>query len=152
MNGPLPAGPVAALVPHAGPMCLLGQVTEWSVDAIRCTATVAARHPLKIGGRLPATALIEYAAQAMAAHGRLLARDGGAGAGVRPRPGMLAGLRSVELSCRWVEARDLVIVVDRVGGDDLNVLYRFRVADVAGTALASGRAMVVLDRTQGVRR
>ena len=145
------AGPVAALVPHAGPMCLLGQVTDWNADAIRCTAKVGDRHPLKIGGRLPATALIEYAAQAMAAHGRLLARDG-SGYQHPPRPGMLAGLRAAELSCRWVEARELVIAVDRVGGDGHNVLYRFTVAGVDGAALASGRAIVVLDRTPGEPR
>lgn len=166
--------PVASLVPHAGPMCLIDQVLDWDEHRIRCEATVSEVHPLKVGARLPATALIEYAAQAMAAHGRLLALasagDGRAGDGsadddsaadtAGPKPGMLVGLRAIELDCRWVDHRRLDIRVDRLGGDALSVLYGFEVYGAepggpapeaglpasAATALAKGRAIVTLER------
>jgi predicted hotdog family 3-hydroxylacyl-ACP dehydratase len=136
------AGPVADLVPHSGPMCLLGEIVDWSDERLRCTAAISDSHPLAIDGRLPATALIEYAAQAMAAHGRLVA----GAATARPRPGMLVGIRSTTLARRWVDARQLAITVERRSGDEVNVLYDFVVGEAAGPVLASGRAIVVLER------
>ena len=160
------APPVASLVPHAGPMCLLDRVLDWDAERILCEASVADAHPLKAGGRLPATALIEYAAQAMAAHGRLLAlaiATGGNGADDgKPTPGMLVGLRATDLSCRWVSHRRLAIEVRRLGGDVANILYGFEISgtDTPGTdmpgvdagaagqgvTLASGRAFVTLEQ------
>lgn len=137
------AGPVADLVPHSGPMCLLGRIVDWTDDRLRCTATIADGHPLAMDGRLPSTALIEYAAQAMAAHGRLVAGATTA----PPRPGMLVGIRSTTLAQRWVDARGLAITVERRSGDEVNVLYDFVVGDAAGPVLASGRAIVVLERS-----
>lgn len=146
---PIAPPPVAGLVPHAGPMCLLDRVLDWDADQIRCEATVSGPHPLKIGARLPATALIEYAAQAMAAHGRLLAlapadegvgdrpdgeRPEGGGPdridgsdGGLPTPGRLVGLRATDLNCRWVDHERLLVHVRRLGGDSTNVLYGFEV-------------------------
>ena len=150
--------PMASLVPHAGAMCLLDRVIDWDEDGIRCEATVADRHPLKVGTRLPATALIEYAAQAMAAHGRLTTlADGAARAGAggsdggRPRPGRLVGLRGIDLAVRWVDHRRLQVLVRRLGGDSANVLYGFEVLGTDGTddtRLASGRAFVTLVPTR----
>lgn len=156
---PALAPPVASLVPHAGPMCLLERVLDWDADRIRCAATIADAHPLRDGERLPATALIEYAAQAMAAHGRLLAlADAGAneaaGAAVGtpapgPKPGRLVGLRATELACRWVDHRRLMIDVRRLGGDAAGILYDFTVvgSDAGSDAvtLATGRAFVALE-------
>lgn len=150
--------PVAALVPHAGPMCLLDRVIDWDAAGIRCEATVGEAHPLQVDGRLPATSLIEYAAQAMAAHGRLIAGSPAgdpagdpatdeAGDGTGPRPGRLVGLRATELACRWVTERRLRIEVRRLGGDPANVLYGFEVFGEAPRGehpLASGRAVVTL--------
>ncbi|MGB7757445.1 MAG: hypothetical protein WBL23_15425, partial [Salinisphaera sp.] len=66
----------ADLVPHAGAMCLLDDVIAWQDEWIHCRSRMRApaEHPLADLGVLPATALIEYAAQATAAHGTLLAR------------------------------------------------------------------------------
>lgn len=153
--------PLAELVPHAGPMCLLERVLEWDESRICCLATVAEPHPLAIDGRLPAAALIEYAAQAMAAHGRLVApsRQNGARHGERPPQGMLAGVRATELHCRWVEPGPLEIRVERIVGDPANVLYGFSVrgsqrtgsapeeeAPAESPVLATGRALVALER------
>jgi predicted hotdog family 3-hydroxylacyl-ACP dehydratase len=149
---PPPPGPlaldhqaIAARVPHAGPMCLLDAVVAWDEQHIECRASghSSPAHPLAQAGRLPATAAVEYAAQAMALHGRLVQEH--AGATAAPRRGFLAGLRSVRLHCRWIDAdaASLTVRVSRYAGDEVQVLYDFEVA--AGRPVASGRAVVVLD-------
>lgn len=152
---------IAARVPHAGAMCLLDQVVSWNADRLDCTATGcppggAASHPLASEGRLPATAAIEYAAQAMALHGRLVQEAGmtpgharqaaGTGEQVAPRRGFLAGLRSVQLHRRWIgsDSPVLAVRVERFAGDDVQVLYDFDVHAADGP-IAQGRAAVVLD-------
>ena len=150
---------IAARIPHAGPMCLLDQAVSWDESRIECTAfarpprhpDAAARRrpeaylaalPLAQDGRLPASAAIEYAAQAMALHGRLL-QEGATDAA--PTRGFLAGLRSVRLHCRWIaeESPPLTIRVTRFAGDDVQVLYDFEVR--AAGPIAQGRAVVILD-------
>ena len=155
MNRPCPldCAAIAARIPHAGPMCLLDQVVDWDEQHIECTSASHRRHdgtahPLGQGGRLPATAAIEYAAQAMALHGRLVQERAAAGPGAEaaaPRRGFLAALRSVQLHCRWIEPGwpVLTVRVERFAGDDVQVLYDFT---VHGDGLvAQGRAVVVLD-------
>jgi predicted hotdog family 3-hydroxylacyl-ACP dehydratase len=94
---------IAALIPHQGAMCLLERVVEWDAEHIvLLTATHrSATNPLRSGGRLRALHLCEYAAQAMAVHGGLLARA----AGSQAPPGMLVSLREVQLS--WAHIDDL---------------------------------------------
>jgi predicted hotdog family 3-hydroxylacyl-ACP dehydratase len=144
---------IAARIPHADAMCLLDRVVSWDEDHIECTGdahagSAGAPHPLADRGRLPATAAIEYAAQAMALHGSLLQERAAAANGGRrepPRRGFLAGLRSVRLHCRWIAADRpaLFVRVERFAGDDVQVLYDFEVR--AGDPVAQGRAVVVLD-------
>ena len=144
-DAPLDHAAIAARVPHAGRMCLLDTVISWDEQHIECTAVghSPAPHPLAQDGRLPATAAIEYAAQAMALHGRLVQEQ--AAADAVPARGFLAGLRSVRLHRRWIgpEAPRLTVRVTRFAGDDVQVLYDFEV--VADAPIAAGRAVVVLD-------
>jgi predicted hotdog family 3-hydroxylacyl-ACP dehydratase len=140
---------IAARVPHAGPMCLLDEIVSWDAQHIECTAFVQHRsdsqtaHPLSQDGRLPATAAIEYAAQAMALHGRLMQEQ--AASAAAPARGFLAGLRSVRLHCRWITPASplLTVRVTRFAGDEVQVLYDFEVR--AAAPIAQGRAVVVLD-------
>ena len=138
---------IAARVPHAGAMCLLDSVVSWDEQHIECRAAghVSPAHPLVQDGRLPATAAIEYAAQAMALHGRLVHEQ--AGADAAPRRGFLAALRSVRLHCRWIDAAaaPLTVRASRFAGDEVQVLYDFEVETDAAGLLAAGRAVVVLD-------
>lgn len=137
---------IAARIPHQGSMCLLDAVAEWSPERIRC---VAGSHrnpdnPLRDpdhGGRLGAACGIEYAAQAMAVHGALLAGRDGA-----PRQGFLASARGVALNVDRLDdvAADLDIVAERLSGDGNNILYGFEVRG-DGRLLLSGRAAVILD-------
>jgi len=140
---PLDHAWLLAHLPHQGSMCLLDAVTEWDAQRIRCTATSHrdADNPLRAHGRLGAACGIEYAAQAMAAHGALLA-----GADSAPRAGYLASVRGVDLQVARLDdiAADLEVEAERLSGDDNTILYGFRVS-AAGRELLSGRATVVLD-------
>ncbi|SHM49139.1 hydroxymyristoyl-ACP dehydratase [Rhizobacter sp. OV335] len=135
---------IAALIPHAGSMCLLDGLLAWDAQAIRCRATGhrAADHPLRTASGLLATAAIEYAAQAMALHGALLAQSTGAPAS----PGFLASARGVHCHRLHLHelAGDLEVVAERVAGDAHQLLYTFRVQH-AGAPVADGRAAVVLN-------
>ena len=132
-----------AHLPHQGSMCLLDAVTAWDARRIRCTASSHrdAGNPLRAHDRLGAACGIEYAAQAMAAHGALLAA-----ADAAPRAGYLASVRGVALQAARLDniAADLDVEAERLSGDDTTILYGFRVS-AAGRELLSGRAAVVLD-------
>ena len=67
---------IAARIPHAGSMCLLHALLDWSATTIACSAVSHrdADNPLRDAHGLPAAAAIEYAAQAMALHGALSPR------------------------------------------------------------------------------
>jgi len=140
---PLDHAWLLAHLPHQGSMCLLDAVTDWDGQRIRCIATSHrdAANPLRAHDRLGAACGIEYAAQAMAAHGALLAATDDA-----PRAGYLASLRGVELHALRLDdiAADLEIEAERLSGDDNTILYGFRVS-AAGRELLGGRAIVILD-------
>jgi predicted hotdog family 3-hydroxylacyl-ACP dehydratase len=134
---------IAAHIPHQGTMCLLDEVVEWSAERIRCTSTSHCRpdNPLRAEGRLGAACGIEYAAQAMAVHGALLAAPSD-----RPRQGFLASVRNVDFFADRLDdlAGKLEIEAERLAGDENNVLYRFSVR-TDGRPLLAGRAAVVLN-------
>jgi predicted hotdog family 3-hydroxylacyl-ACP dehydratase len=134
---------IAALIPHAGTMCLLEAVIEWDDRLIRCTAASHRdlANPLRANGRLGAAAGVEYAAQAMALHGGL---SGVVGA--RPAAGYLASLRGLVLAVDRLDdlAGDLVVEAERLAGEAASVSYRFAVSH-QGKVVVSGRAAVILD-------
>ena len=133
---------IAARIPHQGSMCLLDAVLAWDSGQIHCRASSHRQpdNPLRAAARLGAACGIEYAAQAMAVHGALLAPEG-----APPRPGYLASVRSVQLVVDRLDdlPQDLDIVAERLSGDENNILYHFRV-EHAGNLLLSGRAAVML--------
>jgi len=134
-------------LPHQGAMCLLEELLDWDARRLRAASRLhrTLAHPLRAHGRLGAACGIEFAAQAMAAHGALLAPAGTEVAGA----GVLVSLRSVKLEVTRLDdiEEDLVASVERVSGDDSTVLYDFSVT--AGSAsdarrLLAGRATVML--------
>ena len=76
---------IAAHIPHQGPMCLLEEVLTWDAARVRCRATShrLASNPLRAGGRLGAVCGVEYAGQAMAVHGAIVAAMSGQRAAAR---------------------------------------------------------------------
>ena len=156
-------------IPHHGRMCLLDEVVEWDGRHIRCRSGThrATDHPLRSQGRLRIACGIEYAAQAMAAHGAL---SGGALAGetsalarvdigsrasaVRSRPeaGFLASLRDVRMYALRLDdiEADLICDATLIAGDHGTALYDFTLTSETRTLL-SGRATVVFDANQRMR-
>ena len=141
---------IARRIPHRGSMCLLDMVLAWDDKRIRCQSSshLAPDHPLRAHGRLGAACGVEYAAQAMAVHGALVAESlpGGAAADGPPRAGYLASLRKVTLHVDRLDtvAGPLTVSAERIAGDLHTVLYSFSVHAGAHTLL-DGRAAVVLD-------
>ena len=131
---------IARRIPHAGSMCLLQEIPAWNEAMIQARATShhAPDHPLRSAGGLGIAAGLEYAAQAMAVHGSLLA-DG------MPRAGRLASARGVQCHVRWLdrEPAALDITARRVSGDDAGMVYDFEIR-AAGKLLMNGRASVAL--------
>ncbi|MDP1682547.1 MAG: 3-hydroxylacyl-ACP dehydratase [Burkholderiales bacterium] len=125
-------------------MCLLDCVEEWDEQRIQCRATShrAIGNPLRANGRLGAACGIEYAAQAMAVHGALLAPPDSIGAWV----GYLVSVRGTQLHVPRLDeiAADLQVEATCITRSENNILYQFSVS-AAGRLLLDGRATVVLN-------
>lgn len=136
---------IAACIPHAGAMCLLERVLEWDAEKLRCMATSHSHpdNPLRSGGRLSAVCGIEYAAQATAVHGALLA----SGRDDAPRSGFLASVRNVDFHVRRLDTLEgaLLVEAERVTGGGNDALYLFRLLSAENDLLVSGRLAVRLD-------
>ena len=134
---------IAAHIPHQASMCLLDGVLAWDAQHIVCTATSHrdSANPLRAENRLGASNAVEYAAQAMAVHGVLLA-----GAGHALGVGYLASIRGVRLHVERLDdiAAPLRVEATRLSGDEALILYQFSVS-AAGQCLVEGRASVVLN-------
>ena len=134
---------LSQLLPHSGEMCLLHEVAEWDEERILCLATshVDPANPLCFEGQLPALCAVEYAAQAMAVHGGLIAQE----QRVKPKIGFLGSVRDV---CLRVERLDdlpvpLEIRAVKQLADEHHCLYEFQIS-AGGRELVSGRAAVFL--------
>lgn len=134
---------LARLIPHSGAMCLLDGILAWSDDAITCTASSHRdpNNPMRRNGLLHMVCGIEYASQAVAAHGTL-AGPGRAGV----RRGYLASLRDLILHSDRLDLIEdtLLIEAHRVLNMDLKSLYEFTII-ANSEAILQGRAAVVLD-------
>jgi predicted hotdog family 3-hydroxylacyl-ACP dehydratase len=131
---------LAAHLPQQGAMMLLEEVVDW--DALRLGARASSHrapaNPLRRGPVLPVACGIEYAAQAVAAHGALLAAG-------PATPGFLASVRALRFHVLRLDdlPEALEIEVERIGGAAGGMLYGFRVAS-AGRALLDGRLAIAL--------
>ena len=135
---------IARHIPHQGSMCLLDYVEAWDRQRIQCRASShrATDNPLRAYGRLGAACGIEYAAQAMAVHGALLAPPESS----RARVGYLVSVRGTLLHVPRLDdiAADLRVEATCITHGENNILYQFSVS-AAGRLLLDGRAAVVLN-------
>jgi predicted hotdog family 3-hydroxylacyl-ACP dehydratase len=134
------------LIPHRGAMSLLDTVLAWDDATIHLSA-VSHRdtaNPLRSDGMLRALHLCEYGAQAMAAHGGLLAQREGKVAA----PGLLVSLRAVNLHIERID--DLPGAIDvhaeKLLDGGASWQYAFRI-EHEGRLLAEGRAAVMTGAT-----
>lgn len=135
---------IARLIPHAGAMCLLDKVVRWDTASIRCLTAHhrSSDNPLRrADGKIGAICAVEFAAQAMALHGRLITGTNGT-----PKPGVLASVRDVRLQTLFLDevARDIVIDAALLMGDGRSATYSFTLS-AGEDKLASGRATVIFD-------
>jgi predicted hotdog family 3-hydroxylacyl-ACP dehydratase len=136
--------PVADLVPHEAPMILVDELIEWSPTHARVRAQVRRGGPFVSDGRLPATILLEYMAQAIAVADGMSGRVTG-----RRDIGLLLGVRELNLEVDAVAAGDLL---------DIHVVQRFCDDKLASYAcevrrdkqvLASGAVNVMISPPPG---
>jgi predicted hotdog family 3-hydroxylacyl-ACP dehydratase len=129
-------------------MCLLDEVVEWDAERIRCRSAThrSSDNPLRSGGRLGIACGIEYAAQAMALHGALMATAAGTAAADLPSAGFLAGLRGVRVHALRLDeiASDLTCAAVLGAADRTTALYEFEIC-AGAVCLLSGRATVVMN-------
>lgn len=128
-------------------MNLLDEIVAWDATRLHARASShrAPDHPLRRANALSATSGIEYGAQAVAAHGALLANE----AAPAPVAGFLASVRSVSFHVERLDEVDgaLDIEVESLGAGASGVLYRFRVAS-GNRPLVEGRVTIVLDASR----
>ena len=140
---------IAQRIPHQAGMCLLDGVRAWDDQQIFCDATShrSASNPLRAYGRLGASCGIEYAAQAMAVHGSLVAQAHTTShAAAAPKAGYLVSVRGVTLHVQRLDdiSAALVIHAERVMGDAGTIVYGFTI-HAGSKLLLSGRAAVILE-------
>jgi len=135
---------IAHHIPHQGSMCLLDCVEAWDEQRIQCRANShrALNNPLRSNDRLGAACGIEYAAQAMAVHGALLALPDATGT----RVGYLVSVRGTQLQVARLDdiAADLEVEAVCITRSENNILYQFSIS-AAGMMLLNGRATVVVN-------
>ncbi|MDP3744929.1 MAG: 3-hydroxylacyl-ACP dehydratase [Methylotenera sp.] len=135
---------IAAHIPHQGNMCLLDKVETWDQEKIVCSASshYAVDNPLRAHDQLGIACGIEYAAQAMAVHGALLAPADSE----RPRVGYLVSVRGVMMAATRLDdiQADLLITASCIMSGENNILYQFRI-NADDKLLLEGRAAVVLN-------
>lgn len=102
--------PIASLVPHSGPMCLLDAVLEHSRERTLCSVDPARSGVFAADdGRVPAWLGLEYMAQCIAAHGGLAARA----SGEPPGPGLMLGSRRLAFAVDWFAPGEPLLVSAR---------------------------------------
>jgi predicted hotdog family 3-hydroxylacyl-ACP dehydratase len=139
---PIYQAEIRTLIPHAGRMCLLDEVTHWDDRSIVCISSTHRdpANPLRRQGRLSAVHALEYGAQAAAVHGGLRARA----AGTIAPPGYLAALRDGRLHVIRLDYihLPLQICATHLFGDAANTVYEF-VLSAATILVAEGRVTIV---------
>ena len=128
-------------------MCLLHEVLAWDDQHIVCKALGHTNkdNPLRRADQLGAAVGVEYAAQAMAVHGALLASISGVVASP-PAMGYLTSVRGLSLYVDRLDTQTgpLRVTTTRQSGDARLILYQFSIY-CADKCLLEGRASVVLN-------
>ena len=133
---------IESLIPQQGAMCLIDRIEYCDGQRIICSSMQhrSPDNPLRARNILSSLHAIEFAAQAIAAHGGLVAVGK-----ARPRTGLLLSARD----CRFIRSRlddidgPLAIEAAQIGDNGETLLYRFKVS-AQDVLVAEGRTAVVL--------
>ncbi|MET4574924.1 hydroxymyristoyl-ACP dehydratase [Ottowia thiooxydans] len=136
---------IATRIPHQGLMCLLDNVVLASAQEMVCTSSShrSPHNPMRVDGMLGAACGIEYAAQAMALHGALIAEIKGTD---RSSKGFLVNVRNVSLHVDRLDdlSEDLTVSARCEADNGDHCVYEFKLS-AAERVLIQGRAMVMLN-------
>lgn len=126
------------LIPHTGDMCLLEAIEDWGEDWIRCRTGCHRwpNNPLARNGRLDTIHALEIGAQAVAAHGGVLAsRNEDAAARIK----YLAAIRYLELEPGPLDqlGGDLTVNAHCLGAQGKHGIYHVEVASDEATILSA---------------
>ncbi|TLU74101.1 hotdog family protein [Lichenicoccus roseus] len=132
---------ILALIPHQGAMCMLDRVLDWNADRITCesAAHLSDANPLRREGRLGIVCGAEFAFQAAALHGALLA------GGVPQRAGYVAAMRLTLVGAdRLDDTRFGLLKISSMLelNDPGGLIYGFALQAEDGTALLQGRGTI----------
>lgn len=132
-------------MPHAGAMVLLERIVRWDETSILCAARshLDADNPLRLGGRLASVCGVEYALQAAALHGALVA------GGVAQPAGYAASLRGVVLAVDRLDDAALGMLsvsAELATREAFGMVYDFAVESAGQALLLSGRFSIALPR------
>lgn len=149
--------PVIELVPHEPPMLLIDELIEWSPAQALIHATIRPGNPFVSDGQMPATVLLEYMAQAIAAADGMAIRQGsGQGSGQGDGDvGLLLGTRELELRVDALALGDrLALRVVREYSDGKLARYACtaqRIGDPEDELLAIATINVMMTSAEEVR-
>ena len=126
-------------------MVLLDRVAAWDAGGILCHARshLLPDNPLRRDGRLAACCGLEYALQAAALHGALVAN------GVAQPAGYVAALRGVELHADRLDDPahgELTVLARLERQEGFGMVYALDIRAASGTSLVLGRASIALPR------
>lgn len=128
-------------LPHSGAMRLVDHVVEWDHDSVRCRASSHRQtdNPLRVGDMLPSICALEYAAQAFALHGVLVAGEFDGQAPDSSRV-FVAFVSKLDLHVERLDNCDgeLAIAGQVVFRQSGSAVYRFEIRDAA-RLLATGQ-------------
>jgi len=129
---------ICQLIPHTGEMCLLEAIEDWGEDWIRCRTSCHrwAGNPLARNGRLDAIHALEIGAQAVAAHGGLIAsRQEETAGGVK----YLAAIRRLEVAAGPLDqvTGDLTVDALCLGAQGQHGIYQIAVASSEASVLSA---------------
>jgi predicted hotdog family 3-hydroxylacyl-ACP dehydratase len=126
-------------------MVLLDAIERWDSEAIVCTSRshLAPNNPLRDDGRLSVYAGVEYAAQAMAAHTRLLTDSS-----APPRKGFLAVASKVAAQADALDeyAETLTIEARVIAQNRDSSMYQFHIS-AQGKPILEGQLTAVLSNS-----
>ena len=130
-------------LPHDGAMCLLDMVVSANDTEMICSASshMDPENPLRINGKLFSVAGVEYAAQAVALHGRLRDVD----IKFPPIIGFLASIRNLKIKHNYLDEHDDMLIIKAVQNTliDDAVIYDFQLS-CKDDVILSGRMMTKL--------
>ena len=134
MTDSIDAGPLYARLPHAGAMCLVDTVSAWDRETVECRSRshLDTGNPLRIGSKLSSICALEYAAQAFALHGLLVADEYGDQAPDDTQI-FVALTKDLQLHAARLddEQTDLIIKGQVIFQQSGSAVYRFEVTDNA---------------------